>query len=67
MQEKSLRLLFLTRDLSVVKQYLRLQWTKILCHLDKVPISDFIFSKQVKLNHYRGQPPPGAEVCLDKI
>ena len=46
--EKSLRLLFSTKDLSVVKSYVQRQCTKIL--KSQVPLQDYIFAKE-----YRGQ------------
>lgn len=56
------RILFETRDLSLVKNYLCRQWDKIQQGTSRIPVRDFIFCKDVKLGHYRGQPPPGAEV-----
>jgi DNA polymerase zeta len=49
--EKSLRLLFSKRDLSLVKEYLQEQWMKILN--GTVSLSDFIFAKEVRLGTYR--------------
>ena len=62
LQEKSLRLLFETRNLSEVKSYLCRQWEKIHQGNDLISVKDFIFCKDVKLGHYRGHLPPGAEV-----
>lgn len=47
LQEKVLRILFTTKNLSFVKAYLMKQWTKISIGLDKVPLKDFMFSKEV--------------------
>lgn len=70
LQEKALRLLFKSKDLTMVKDYLTQQWTKICIGLDKVPLKDFIFSKEVRLGHYATGPgglakslPPGAIVA----
>lgn len=62
-QEKATRIFFDTRDLSQVKVYLQRQWSKIQQGHTLVPLSDFVFSKEVRFGHYRGQPPPGAEVA----
>lgn len=66
-QEKATRILFDTCDLSQVKEYLLRQWTKIQQGHLLVPLNDFIFSKEVRFGHYRGQPPPGAEVATQLI
>jgi len=73
-QEKALRLLFETKDLSLVKEYLYKQWGKIHEGGDQLPLQDFIFRKEVKLGHYAtdslGQPrslPPGAVVATEAI
>lgn len=70
LQEKALRILFKTKDLTKVKEYLVDQWTKICIGLDKVPLNDFIFCKEVRLGHYALGPggvakslPPGAIVA----
>jgi DNA polymerase zeta len=67
LQEKSLRLLFSTRDLTQVRSYLISQWNKIHKGITHASIQDFIFAKEVKIGHYRGQPPPGAEVALQHM
>ena len=59
--------MFATRDISAVKSYCERQFDKIQQGLEKVFLQDFIFSKEVKIGHYRGQPPPGAEVVLNKM
>lgn len=51
-QEKCLRILFRSKDLSEVKNYLVCQLSKIFEGLDKVPLKEFIFSKEVRLGHY---------------
>ena len=51
-QEKVARLLFTTRDLSLVKEYLQKQWEKILTGGDKLTLWDYRFSKEVKIGHY---------------
>ena len=64
-QEKMLRLLFKTKNLSVVKKYLISQWTKIYQGGDTLTIKDFTFSKEVKIGGYSPDcsPPPGAIVA----
>ena len=62
-QEKALRILFNTLDLSQVKAYLIRSWSKVIQGHERISLSDFIFAKEVRFGHYRGQPPPGAEVC----
>lgn len=64
-EEKSLRILFETCDLSQVKEYFEQQWMKIMS--GKVSIQDFCFAKQVKLGSYKGLGPPGAKVAMQKI
>ncbi|KAJ2895409.1 DNA polymerase family B [Zalerion maritima] len=67
MEEKCLRLLFETQDLSRVKSYFQEQIRKIA--LGDVSIQDFCFAKEVKLGSYseRGAPPPGALVATKKM
>lgn len=65
MEEKSLRLLFDTCDLSQIKKYFEKQWMKIMT--GKVSIQDFCFAKEVKLGTYKGLGPPGAKVAIEKI
>jgi len=65
LQEKALRVIFSTKDLNQVRQYLCAQWEKI--HIGaglKVPLKDFIFAKAVKLSSYHNSAmmPPGAIV-----
>ncbi|CCK72263.1 DNA-directed DNA polymerase KNAG_0J01820 [Huiozyma naganishii CBS 8797] len=61
--EKSLRLLFDTKDLSAVKKYVQEQFTKI--EENNVSIQDFCFAKEVKLGAYKSEQtaPPGAVVA----
>ncbi|ORY80222.1 hypothetical protein BCR35DRAFT_266236 [Leucosporidium creatinivorum] len=63
MQETTLKLLFETLDLSLVKAYCQRQWKKILAG-DASP-QDFIIAKKVKLGSYaeNRDPPPGAAVA----
>lgn len=63
LMEKSLRILFRTRDLSQVKEYLQRQWAKM--REGRVHAHDFIFSKEVRLGTYsdRAQLPPSAYVA----
>jgi DNA polymerase zeta len=66
-EEKALKLLFRTADLSQVKRYFQKQCTKIL--QGQVSIQDFCFAREVKLGTYneRGLPPPGALISTKKM
>lgn len=50
-EEKALKILFRTADLSQVKDYFQRQCTKIMN--EKVSIQDFCFAKEVKMGTYR--------------
>ena len=52
-QERAMRTLFETSDLSAVRAYLQRQWTKILA--GRVSLQDFVFAKEVS-----GHPPVAA-------
>ncbi|KAF1966944.1 DNA polymeras-like protein zeta catalytic subunit [Bimuria novae-zelandiae CBS 107.79] len=66
-EEKALKILFRTSDLSQVKAYFRSQCTKIM--EGRVSIQDFLFAKEVKLGTYseRGPPPPGALIATKRM
>ena len=66
-EEKALRVLFQTADLSQVKSYFQSQCSKIM--RGKVSIQDFCFAKEVKLGTYsdKGLPPPGALISAKKM
>lgn len=66
-EEKALKLLFQTADLSQVKSYFQRQCTKIM--RGKVSIQDFCFAKEVKLGAYsdKGPPPPGALISTRRM
>ncbi|KAL1959625.1 hypothetical protein VTO42DRAFT_1660 [Malbranchea cinnamomea] len=66
-EEKALRILFETADLSRVKRYFQKQCAKIM--QGKVSIQDFCFAKEVRLGTYsdRGQPPPGALISAKRM
>ncbi|KAG8629506.1 hypothetical protein KVT40_003371 [Elsinoe batatas] len=66
-EEKALKLLFRTADLSQVKAYFQSQCEKIM--RGKVSVSDFTFAKEVKLGTYaeRGPPPPGALIATKRM
>jgi DNA polymerase zeta len=67
-QEACLRLLFRSRDLSLVKSYLCEQWSKILQGGDKLAIQDFIFRKEVKYGKYNpSYLPPGAVLVNKRL
>ena len=66
-EEKALKILFRTADLSQVKDYFQRQCTKIM--RGKVSIQDFCFAKEVKLGTYsdKGPPPPGALISTRRM
>ncbi|KAI9769189.1 MAG: DNA polymerase zeta, partial [Candelina submexicana] len=66
-EEKALKILFRTADLSQVKSYFQHQCTKIM--KGKVSIQDFCFAKEVKLGTYsdKGLPPPGAMISTKRM
>ena len=66
-EEKALKILFRTADLSQVKSYFQRQCTKIM--KGKVSIQDFCFAKEVKLGTYsdKGLPPPGALISTKRM
>ena len=66
-EEKALKLLFRTADLSEVKRYFQRQCSKIM--RGDVSIQDFCFAKEVKLGTYsdRGVPPPGAMISTKRM
>lgn len=68
-QEKVLRLLFATRDVSLVKEYISAQWRKMLMGSDRLLMRDFIFCKEVRFGHYASvaSQPPGAIVATKAV
>ncbi|OAX83305.1 hypothetical protein ACJ72_02338 [Emergomyces africanus] len=66
-EEKALKILFETADLSRVKSYFQKQCAKIM--QGKVSIQDFCFAKEVRLGTYsdRGLPPPGALISAKRM
>lgn len=66
-EEKALKILFRTADLSQVKSYFQEQCTKIM--QGRISIQDFLFAKEVKLGTYsdRGPPPPGALIATKRM
>jgi len=66
-EEKALKILFRTADLSEVKRYFQEQCMKIMS--GRVSIQDFLFAKEVKLGTYsdRGPPPPGALIATKRM
>ena len=67
LEEKALKILFRSADLSQVKNYFQQQCMKIM--RGKVSIQDFCFAKEVKLGTYsdKGLPPPGALISTRKM
>ncbi|PTB70497.1 zeta catalytic subunit of dna polymerase [Trichoderma citrinoviride] len=66
-EEKALRLLFETADLSQVKDYFQEQCRKVMD--GRVSIQDFCFAKEVRLGTYseHGLPPAGAMISARKM
>ncbi|KAK2757346.1 DNA polymerase zeta [Arachnomyces sp. PD_36] len=66
-EEKALKILFRTSDLSRVKSYFQSQCQKIM--QGHVSIQDFCFAKEVRLGTYseNGRPPPGAMISMKKM
>ncbi|KAL6880915.1 zeta catalytic subunit of dna polymerase [Trichoderma novae-zelandiae] len=66
-EEKALRLLFETADLSQVKAYFQEQCRKVMG--GRVSIQDFCFAKEVRLGSYseHGLPPAGALISARKM
>lgn len=66
-EEKALKILFETADLSQVKRYFQRQCTKIM--QGKMSIQDFMYAREVKLGTYNdnGLPPPGALISANRI
>ncbi|XP_058083823.1 DNA polymerase zeta catalytic subunit isoform X2 [Magnolia sinica] len=62
--EQSLRILFEHQDVTLVKEYLHRQWTRILC--GKVSLQDFVFAKEVRLGTYRSSSLPPAALVATK-
>lgn len=65
--EKSIRILFETKDLSQVKKYVQSEFTKI--HQGTVTVQDFCFAKEVRLGTYKSDKtaPPGAVVAARQM
>jgi DNA polymerase zeta len=51
-QKNALQILFRMKDISVVRKYLEKQWTKLYNGHFGLKLSDFIFSKSVKMSKY---------------
>ncbi|KAL6702690.1 DNA polymerase zeta [Coniothyrium glycines] len=66
-EERALKILFRTNDLSQVKRYFQEQCTKIM--EGRISIQDFLFAKEVKLGTYsdKGPPPPGALIATKRM
>jgi DNA polymerase zeta len=66
-EEKALRLLFETADLSQVKAYFQAQCNKIM--RGRVSIQDFCYAREVRLGTYsdKGPPPPGALISTKRM
>ncbi|KAK2592648.1 DNA polymerase zeta [Conoideocrella luteorostrata] len=66
-EEKALRLLFETADLSEIKKYFQRQCRKIM--RGSVSVQDFCFAKEVRLGTYsdKGVPPAGALISTKKM
>lgn len=66
-EEKTLRLLFETADLSQIKSYFQQQCEKIM--RNTVSVQDFCFAKEVRLGTYsdKGPPPAGALISTKRM
>lgn len=66
-EEKALRLLFDTADLSQIKAYFQQQCSKIM--RNNVSVQDFCFAKEVRLGTYsdKGLPPAGAMISTKRM
>ena len=66
-EEKALKILFRTADLSRVKEFFQEQCSRIM--RGRVSIQDFCFAREVKLGTYndRGPPPPGALISTKRM
>lgn len=66
-EEKTLRMLFETADLSQIKAYFQAQCTKIM--RGTVSVQDFCFAREVRLGSYsdKGPPPAGALISARKM
>lgn len=66
-EEKALKILFRSADLTQVKSYFQRQCMKIM--KGKVSLQDFCFAKEVKLGTYsdKGLPPPGALISTRRM
>jgi DNA polymerase zeta len=66
-EEKALKILFRTADLSEVKNYFQKQCEKIM--KGSVSVQDFCFAREVKLGTYsdKGPPPPGALISTKRM
>ncbi|KAK3052520.1 DNA polymerase zeta [Extremus antarcticus] len=66
-EEKALKLLFRTSDLSEIKKYFQQQCTKIMT--GRFSVQDFCFAKEVKLGTYsdKGVAPPGALIATKRM
>ncbi|RCK64703.1 DNA polymerase zeta catalytic subunit [Candida viswanathii] len=67
MTEKTLRILFETKNLSKVKKYTVDQFYKII--FNKVSVKDFCFAKEVRYGTYRSEKhlPPGALIASKMV
>lgn len=67
MVEKALRILFTTKDLSLVKDYTLTQFRKIIAN--RISIRDFCFAKEVRFGTYKNLShiPAGAMVAMRKV
>jgi DNA polymerase zeta len=67
MEEKALRILFESKDLSKIKRYCQRQWAKLL--LQRVSMADLVFRREVKLGSYRSATniPPAATVATKQM
>ncbi|KAI0558305.1 DNA polymerase zeta catalytic subunit [Gracilaria domingensis] len=64
--EKSIRMLFETKNVSLVKKYVQRLCRRL--HQGRIPLADYIFRKEVRLGSYKeGHLPPAAIVATKAI
>ena len=65
--ERAILMLFKTKDISQIKDYILDEFMKIL--KNKINLQDFLFAKEVRLGTYKNEKyiPPGARLSMKKI
>ncbi|GAV28825.1 hypothetical protein PMKS-002302 [Pichia membranifaciens] len=65
--ERAILMLFKTKDISQIKEYILDEFMKIL--KNKINLQDFLFAKEVRLGTYKNEKyiPPGARLSMKRI